>query len=76
MLSIWSGPNFVVWEWVKRVDCVVKRLENRTFKCFSFPKASRLLTALKKEAFENILGKGENAGNQHFLLFPKRFLPV
>ena len=23
-----------------------------------------------KESFENILGKGENAGNQHFLLFP------
>ena len=23
---------------------------------------------------ENILGKGENAGNQHFLLFPKCFL--
>ena len=22
---------------------------------------------------ENILGKGENAGNQHFLLFPKCF---
>ena len=30
---------------------------------------------LKKVAFENILGKGENAGNQHFLLFPKCFLP-
>ena len=25
--------------------------------------------------FENIMGKGENAGNQHFLLFPKCFLP-
>ena len=28
-----------------------------------------------KEAFENIVGKGENAGNQHFLLFPQCFLP-
>ena len=27
------------------------------------------------EAFENIVGKGENAGNQHFLLFPQCFLP-
>ena len=27
-----------------------------------------------KKAFENIFGKGENAGNQHFLLFPKCFL--
>ena len=24
----------------------------------------------RKEAFENILGKGENSVNQHFLLFP------
>ena len=24
---------------------------------------------------ENIVGKGENAGNQHFLLFPPGFLP-
>ena len=35
-----------------------------------FPKRSRLLTTLKKKAFENNVGKGENAGNQHFLLFP------
>ena len=26
-------------------------------------------------AFENIVGKGENAGYQHFLLFPQCFLP-
>ena len=25
---------------------------------------------------ENIEGKGENAGNQHFLLFPQYFLPL
>ena len=24
-----------------------------------------------KEAFKNIVGNGENAGNQHFLLFPE-----
>ena len=30
----------------------------------------------KKRAIENIVGKGENAGNQHFLLFPQCFLPV
>ena len=35
---------------------------------------SQLLTTLKKQLFENILGKGENAGNQHFLLFPQCFL--
>ena len=27
------------------------------------------LNTSEKKAFENILGKGENAGNQHFLLF-------
>ena len=29
---------------------------------------------LKKKALENNVGKGENAGNQHFLLFAKSFL--
>ena len=28
-----------------------------------------------KETFENIVEIGENAGNQHFLLFPQCFLP-
>ena len=27
----------------------------------------------KKKALENTVGKGENAGNQHFLLFPTVF---
>ena len=30
--------------------------------------------SLKKKPFENIVGKGENAGNQHFLLFLQCFL--
>ena len=30
---------------------------------------------LRKRALENIVGKGENAANQHFLLFPQCFLP-
>ena len=29
---------------------------------------------LKKKPLENIEGKGENAGEQHFLLFPQCFL--
>ena len=29
----------------------------------------------KEKTFKNIEGKGENAGNQHFLLFPQCFLP-
>ena len=30
---------------------------------------------LNMNAFENIAGKGENADDQHFLLFPQCFLP-
>ena len=29
----------------------------------------------KEEALKSIGGKGENAGNQHFLLLPRCFLP-
>ena len=29
----------------------------------------------EKKSFENNVGKVENAGNQHFLLFPQCFLP-
>ena len=35
-----------------------------------------LLMAPTEKPFENIEGKGENAGNQHFLLFPQCFLPL
>ena len=30
---------------------------------------------LREKPFKHIEGKGENAGNQHFLLFPQCFLP-
>ena len=30
---------------------------------------------LVMKPFENTVGKGENAGNQHFVLFPQCFLP-
>ena len=40
-----------------------------------FTKQSLLLMTQIEGPFENILGKGENAGNQHFLLFPQCFLP-
>ena len=35
-----------------------------------------LLTTPEEKPLENIVGKGENAGNQHFLLFPQYFLPI
>ena len=40
----------------------------------SFPHNPDFLTTLKKKAFEYIVGKEENAGNQHFLVFPQCFL--
>ena len=41
----------------------------------SLPTESRRLMTHRKKPFENIVGKGENAGYQHFLLFPQCFLP-
>ena len=35
---------------------------------------SLVLTTLRKKPLENIVGKGENAGNQYFLLCPQYFL--
>ena len=37
---------------------------------------SRLLKTLKKKPFENIVRKGEKAGNKHFALFAQCFLPI
>ena len=36
-----------------------------------FSTQSRLLTTLRKKCFENIEGKGENAGTQHFHIFSR-----
>ena len=45
------------------------------FKMFSslLTTQSQLLTPLEKKACENIVGKGENTGNQYFLLFLQCF---
>ena len=40
---------------------------------YLFTTQSRLLMTLRKTPFENIVGIGENAGNQHFLLFSQCF---
>ena len=43
---------------------------------FNLCHTSLTFNSLEKKAFfENIAGKGENAGKQHFLLFPKYFIP-
>ena len=43
---------------------------------FITTKHSRVLMTLRKEAFENIVGKGENAGCRQFLSFHNVFFPV
>ena len=40
------------------------------------PHNPNFLTTLRKKPFENIVGKGKNAVNQHFLLFPLGFLTI
>ena len=44
------------------------------YSVYPFTVQSRGLTMIRSKPFENIVGKGENAGNQHFLLFPQCFL--
>ena len=53
------------------------------FKCLQYRFNSNLTLIIpnlffnnpkNKGMFENFVGKGENAGNQHFLLFPQCFL--
>ena len=39
------------------------------------PRNPDFLPTPSMKPFENIVGKRENAGNQHFLLFPQCFLP-
>ena len=52
------------------------RIQCQSTYCFGLYHSVMTLMTLKIEAFKNILGKGENAGNQHILLFPKCFLFV
>ena len=40
---------------------------------YTFSSHCQLLTTLREKPLENIAGKGENVGNQHFLLFPQCF---
>ena len=40
---------------------------------YLFTTQSGVITTLDKKALENIVGKGENAGNQHFLHFLQGF---
>ena len=41
-----------------------------------FPKQAMVFTCLQNRSFGNTVGKGENACNEQFLLFPQCFLPI
>ena len=56
-----------VWNWAKGSLTPYQTLYNTI--------QSWLLTTLYKKPFENMVEIGENAGNQHFLLFPPFYYP-
>ena len=43
---------------------------------YLFTTQSQVLRTQRKKPLENIVEKGENAGDQHFLLFSQYFLPL
>ena len=49
---------------------------HRVMVCYPFPEQALVFTCLQNKSFENIVGKGEIAGYEQFLLFPYCFLPV
>ena len=48
-------------------------LNKSNFNFLTFYHKARLLTTLSKRPFENIMGKGENTGNKHFLIMFSTF---
>ena len=54
---------------------LIRKKKNHLTKGF-FTTQFILLKTLRNEPFENIVGKGENNGNYHFLLCTRYFLPL
>ena len=68
-----ASKGVIVWEWVNSLP-IDKILDCSKLESF----ADDILNVREKlkfvsERVENIVGKGENAGYQHFLLFPLCF---
>ena len=61
---------------IKSWNCGKELSHYKTMPTLTLPKQSVVFTELQKKAFENIVGEGENVGNQHFSLFPPCFLPI
>ena len=56
----------------RKKTCLKRKLNQPFTKQRQFLKP---LKKKKKKSLENIVGKRENAGNQHFLVFQQCFLP-
>ena len=78
MLSVWNRPRFChsVKSKTNQQYNTFSALIHLWLRAESFTTHSHLLTTLKKKTFENIVGKRENAGSQHFLFFLQCFLSI
>ena len=59
-----ASEGVIVWEWAKTYLSYLILITQ-----------SQFLATQRKKPFENIVERGENAGNHHYLLFPQCFLP-
>ena len=71
-----ASKGVIVWEWVKAYltllnDKILALTKLKAFADDKFSKTIMVITAF--DMVENIVGKGENAGYQHFLPFPQCF---
>ena len=73
MLLVWKYPKFDVWERVNSLphDKILDLTKLKAFADDNINVAKMMISVSNRA--ENIVGKGENAGYQHFLLFPKCF---
>ena len=68
-----TGSDVQFWTFLNWNYITLYYLLFSEFNSLDFTTQSRFLTALRKKDFENIVGKGENAGKQHFSPFPTMF---
>ena len=80
--TLWEKEKLLVTSNFSFSHRVFKRLELQTRKNqglfrkgLNLYHTIRLLKNVGMKGFKNIVGKGEKAGNQHYLLFPQGFLP-
>ena len=74
LVTVFNLPEAEIASLICRLQILLIRLGLKSCHMVnSLPPQSRFLPPLEKKAFENIVRKGENAGNQHFLLSPQCF---